>query len=155
MGGILFSTIIGWAGALLMLGGCTFALTLGGKQERIAATAYILCWIFGTLTRLSFGIGQMASLIVLGLDTTLLLILGALVWKSSNNWPVWASAFQLLAVTLQFLYLTEFQPPVSAYITIVNFTAFGIIISLIIGTFAAWQERSVIGSKHNDIGRYS
>ena len=138
-----------------MLGGCTFALTYGAKQERIAATAYILCWVFGTLARMTISNGYALGATVLLLDTALLITFAALVWKSPNNWPVWACAFQLLAVTLQFLYTIEFKPPVSAYITIVNFTAFGIIISLIIGTFAAWQERSVIGFKHNDIGRYS
>lgn len=155
MGVFLFTTFIGWAGALLMLGGCTFALTLGGKQEKTGATAYLLCWFFSTLTRLGIDNNQAASLVILLLDTSLLITFSALVWKSPNNWPVWATACQLLVVTLQFLYVIDFKPPVSAYITIVNFTALGIIISLIVGTFSAWQERAVIGSTRNDIGRYS
>jgi hypothetical protein len=151
----LFNTVIGWAGALLMLGGCTFALTLGGKQERIGATAYLLCWFFTTLTRMTFDSTQVSSIIVLLLDTSLLVTFTALVWKAPNNWPVWAAACQLLVVTLQFLYAISFKPPLSAYITIVNVTALGIIISLIVGTFIAWQERAVIGSSRDDIGRYS
>lgn len=151
----MFTTFIGWAGALIMLGGCTFALTLGGKQERIAATAYLLCWLFSTLTRIGVASNQYASFIVLALDTSLLITFATLVWKSPNNWPVWATTFQLLVVTLQFLYVIDFKPPVSAYITIVNVAALGIIISLIVGTFLAWQERSVLNSGRNDIGRYS
>lgn len=155
MGVFLFTTFIGWAGALLMLGGCTFALTLGGKQERVGATAYLLCWFFSTLTRLGVDNNQVESLIVLFLDASLLVTFAALVWKSPNNWPVWATACQLLVVTLQFLYVINFKPPVSAYNTILNVTALGIIISLIVGTFSAWQERAVIGSSRDDIGRYS
>lgn len=151
----MFETIIGWIGALLMLGGCTFALTLGGKVERIGATAYLLCWLFSTFARHSFADAAVGVIFILLIDAALLITFGALVWKSQNNWPVWATAFQLLVVTLQFLYLIDFGPTISAYFTIVNVASVGIIVSLIIGTFSAWQERAVIGSSRNDIGRYS
>lgn len=151
----MFETIIGWIGALLMLGGCTFALTLGGKIERIGATAYLLCWLFSTFARQSFADATVGVIVVLLIDTALLATFAALVWKSQNNWPVWATALQLLVVTLQFLYLIQFGPTISAYFTVLNVASVGIIISLIVGTFIAWQERAVIGSSRDDIGRYS
>lgn len=138
-----------------MLGGCTFALTLGGKHERIGATAYLLCWLFSSLVRMQMGENPLSSTLVLMLDTGLLLTFASLVWKAPNNWPVWATALQLLVVTLQFLYLIDFKPPTSAYNTIQNFTALGIIASLITGTVIAWQERSVLTSDYDDLGRYS
>lgn len=151
----MFTTITGWAGALLMLAGCTFALTLGGKTEKTAATAYLLCWLFSTLSRIGISDQQLSIFIVMLLDTALLAVFAALVWKSPSNWPVWATALQLLVATLQFLYVIDFKITVSAYITIVNVSSLGIIISLIVGTFLAWQERSVLNSGRNDIGRYS
>lgn len=138
-----------------MLGGCTFALTLGGKHERIGATAYLLCWLFSSLVRMQMGENPLPSTLVLMLDTGLLLTFASLVWKAPNNWPVWATALQLLVVTLQFLYLIDFKPPTSAYNTIQNFTALGIIASLITGTVIAWQERAVLTSDYDDLGRYS
>ncbi|WP_406851687.1 hypothetical protein WEU32_09225 [Brevundimonas sp. BH3] len=151
----MFTTITGWAGALLMLAGCTFALSLGGKTEKIAATAYLLCWLFSTLARISLLDQELSIFTVMLLDVTLLIIFLTLVWKSSSNWPVWATALQLLVATLQFLYVIDFKITVSAYYTILNVSSIGIIISLIVGTFSAWQERAVIGSSRNDIGRYS
>lgn len=155
MGVILFSTFIGWAGALLMLCGCTFALTLGGKKERIGATAYLLCWLFSTLVRIYFTNKAYSIFIVMLLDVTLLIVFASLVWKSASNWPVIATAFQLLVATLQFLYTIDFKVTISAYYTILNVSSVGIIISLIVGTFTAWQERAVISSSRDDIGRYS
>ena len=155
MGLFLFTTIIGWAGALLMLCGCTFALTLGGKSEKIGATAYLLCWLFSTIARTGLLEKQHASIAVMLLDITLLIVFATLVWKSPSNWPVWATALQLLVATLQFLYMIDFKPTISAYFTIVNVASVGIIVSLIVGTFSAWQERAVVGSSRNDIGRYS
>ncbi|NIJ26640.1 hypothetical protein [Brevundimonas terrae] len=151
----MFTTIIGWSGAFLMLAGCTFALTLGGKNERIGATAYLLCWLFSTLARAGILEKQYSGIAVMLLDITLLIIFASLVWKSSSNWPVWATALQLLVATLQFLYTIDFKPTISAYFTVLNVASVGIIISLIVGTFIAWQERAVIGSSRDDIGRYS
>ncbi|MEG2313564.1 hypothetical protein [Brevundimonas sp.] len=151
----MFSTLIGWVGALLMLGGCTFALTLGGKTEKIGATSYLLCWLFSTLVRIYFTNKDHSIFIVMMLDVSLLIIFASLVWKSASNWPVVATALQLLVATLQFFYVIDFKITVSAYYTILNVSSAGIIISLIVGTFSAWQERAVIGSSRNDIGRYS
>lgn len=147
--------MIGWIGAVSMLLGCTLALTLGGRQERVAATAYLLAWLFSTFVRFTLAGTVLESGLVLALDVTLLTIFAALVWKAPHNWLVWATAFQLLVATLQFLYLIEFAPPISAYFTIVNVSSLGIIVSMCVGTVAAWQERSVFASARDDLGRYS
>lgn len=138
-----------------MLGGCTFALTVGGKYERIGATAYLLCWLFSTLVRASITDDYIGMLLILTFDVSLLIVFGGLTWKAPNNWPVWAMAFQLLVATLQFFYVIDIGPPISAYYTILNVSSVGIILALIIGTFLAWQERSVLTSGYDDLGRYS
>lgn len=154
-GFVLFITIIGWVGACAMLVGCTLALSIGGRQERIAATAYLLSWILSTLARLSIADPNIAGIVVMLIDISLLLTFTALVWKAPHNWLVWATSFQLLVATLQFLYLTDFAPSASAYSTILNFTSLGIIVAMIVGSIAAWTERAVIASQPDELGRYS
>ena len=138
-----------------MLLGCTLAITIGGRQERIAGTAYLLGWLFSTLTRIYISNTNTAGILVMLIDIGLLFTFAALVWKSPHNWLVWATSFQLLVATLQFLYLTDFAPTASAYGTILNFTSIGIIIAMIVGSVAAWQERAVIGGSPDELGRYS
>lgn len=138
-----------------MLLGCTLALTLGGRQERVAATAYLLAWLFSTFLRLTLTGTVFDSALVLAIDVALLAVFAALVWKAPHNWLVWATAFQLLVVTLQFLYIIDFAPTLSAYYTVLNVSSLGIIVSMCVGTVAAWQERSVFASARDDLGRYS
>lgn len=138
-----------------MLFGCTFALVVGGKIERVGAVTYLLCWFLSTLSRVVFKYEIIGALSVLALDIILLLTFAALVWKAPREWPVWACAFQALILASQLLFLTNFDPTLSAYFTIVNVSSLGIIVALVVGSFIAWQERRAIEASSNELGRYS
>lgn len=82
---------------------------------------------------------------VLIIDVIALVIFVALVWKSPRSWPVWASAFQLLAIASHVMVLMKLRPEISAFYTVINMSGYGIIIALGVGTFFAWQERRAVG----------
>jgi len=139
----------------MMLLGCTFALVVGDKIERIGAVTYLVCWLLSTLARVVFQYELLGAVSVLALDVILLLTFAALVWKAPRDWPVWACAFQALILASQLLFLTNFDPTLSAYFTIVNVSSFGIIVALVVGSFIAWQERRAIAASSDELGRYS
>ncbi|WP_292053021.1 MULTISPECIES: hypothetical protein [unclassified Brevundimonas] len=151
----MFTSLIGWIGAGLMLGGCVIALVLGGPRERTGAVVYLLCWLLSTFLRVQFGQALSSTAAIWVLDILLLFTFGALIWKSDKAWPVWAAALQLLIMTCQFLFLINFAPTVSAYSTVINFSSLGIILALAWGSVASWQERLAISASSNDLGRYS
>lgn len=155
MGAFLFTSIIGWIGAGLMLGGCVLALALGSARERTGAVVYLLCWLLSTFLRVQYGFSMYSTVAIWILDLVLLFTFGALIWKSDRAWPVWATALQLLIMTCQFLFLIDFAPTLSAYSTVINFSSLGIILSLAWGSVAAWQERMAIRNTTDDLGRYS
>ncbi|AYG95800.1 hypothetical protein D8I30_11915 [Brevundimonas naejangsanensis] len=79
------------------------------------------------------------------IDLAVLAVFVALVWKAPRSWPVWAAAFQLLAVASHVMVLLKLRPEISAFYTVLNMAAYGIMIAIAFGTFIAWQERRAVG----------
>lgn len=144
MGALLFEFISEYVGAGSVLLVCLFALTKGGRPERIGAGAFLTGWFLSILAQKYIGYASTQWPILL-IDLVVLAIFVALVWKSPRSWPVWASAFQLLAVASHVMVLMQLRPEISAFYTVVNMTGYGIVIALAVGTFFAWQERRAVG----------
>jgi hypothetical protein len=140
----LFEFISEYIGAGSVLLVCLFALTKGGKPERIGAGAFMSGWFLSILIQKYLGYAAMQWPILV-IDLVVLSIFVALVWKAPRTWPVWASAFQLLSVTSHVMVLMKLRPEISAFYTVINMAGYGIIIALAVGTFFAWQERRAVG----------
>lgn len=151
----MFETTIGLIGAGLMGAVTLFALLMGEKIERIGAIANLIAWLLTTLLIKSFGDEGQGNWFMLFIDLALLATFAAIVWKAPRNWPVWACAFQILIVASQVLILSNFDTPMLSYYIIVNLASYGILISIAIGTFMAWQERAAVGRAHDELGGYS
>lgn len=151
----MFETTIGLIGAGLMGAVTLFALLMGEKIERIGAIANLIAWLITTLLIKSFGDEGQGNWLMLFIDLALLATFAAIVWKAPRNWPVWACAFQILIVASQVLILSNFDTPMLSYYMIVNLASYGILISIAVGTFMAWQERAAIGRPHDELGGYS
>ena len=132
---------IGAAVAVLVIG---FAFLKGDEPERVGGGAYALGLLASLIlqddARLS---GTQWAL--LGIDTVMLAAFAGLVWKSRRSWPVWASALQALIVMSHLLTIVDIRPPLSAFYTVINMASYGILLTLAIGTFWAWQERRASG----------
>ncbi|MGH7019293.1 MAG: hypothetical protein ACREEY_05410 [Brevundimonas sp.] len=140
----MLETIAAYVGAAFVVLVGLFAILKGGTPEKIGASALLFGWFASLLVQTSgsyFGIqwGLFA------IDAAVLLVFIALVWKAPRSWPVWACALQLLTVTSHVMVMMNLNPPISAYYTVVNMTGYGIVLSIAIGTFWAWQERRAIG----------
>jgi len=137
-------TIFGQVGAVLMIAACAFALLKGDEPERIGGSVYALTW-FATL--LVQGDGDLYNIQwgIFYLDLVMLAVFAGLTWKSRRAWPVWACAFQLLAVMGHIMNMTDMRPPIASFYTVINLAAYGVMVCLAVGTFWAWQERRAAG----------
>jgi hypothetical protein len=140
----MFDTLASQIGAAIVVAVCTFAFLKGDNTERTAAGAYILGWFASMLLQTD---GEMYKVQwgVFAVDTAMLVILGALVWRSRKSWLVWAAACDLLIVMSHIVLMIDIRPPMAAFLTVVNLAGYGVLISLAIGTFWAWQERRAAG----------
>lgn len=122
-----------------------FAFLKGGELEKIGAGSYLFAWIAAlviqTAGRGYFGV-QWA---IFAIDVILLVIFATMVWKAPRSWPVWACAFQLLAVTSHVMLMLKLPTPISAFYTVVNMTGYGIMLAIAIGAFWVWQDRRAAG----------
>ncbi|KAK0360010.1 hypothetical protein LTR94_029009 [Friedmanniomyces endolithicus] len=123
-----------------------FALTKGGRPERIGAGTMLVAWFLSILAQMMVGYEAMQWPVFI-IDIIVLGVFVALVWKSPRSWPVWASALQLLAVASHVMVFLKMQPTISAFYTVVNMTGYGIMLAITIGAVLAWQERRAVGEE--------
>lgn len=140
----MFDTLAAQIGAVFVVLVCAFAFLKGDPPERIAAGAYVLLW-FASLLVQDDGALYQVQWGVFAVDTVMLAVLGGLAWKSRRAWPVWASALQLLIVMSHVLSIIDVRPPIASFLTVINLAGYGVLISLAVGTFWAWQDRRAAG----------
>ncbi|MNS84738.1 hypothetical protein D3C86_1228540 [compost metagenome] len=141
----MLETIAANVGAAFVVLVGLFAILKGGAPEKIGASAFLLGWFASLLVQAS-GSYSGVQWGLFAIDTAVLLVFIAMVWKAPRSWPVWACALQLLTVTSHIMVMMNLSPPISAYYTVVNMTGYGIMLAIAIGTFWAWQERRAIGA---------
>ena len=140
----MLETIAAFIGAGVMVVIGLFALTKGGRPERIGAGTMLSAWFLSILTQTYLGYDQIQWPMFL-IDLGVLSVFIALVWKSPRTWPVWAAAFQLLTVASHVMVMMKLKPEISSFYTVLNMTAYGIMIAIAVGAFFAWQERRAVG----------
>lgn len=129
--------------AIVVVAACGFALSKGGRTERIFAAAYLISWLAGLASQVQAP-ESLFPWIALGIDLVMLGIYAALAWRGPS-WVVWATALQALAIASHIMNLFVVSPSVNAFYTVINLIGYGSMIALAIGTFWAWQERKAAG----------
>ena len=142
----MFDTLPAQIGAALAATVVAFAFLKGDEPERIAGGAYILS-LFASLLIQGDGDGSAGGPQwgLMAIDIVMLAVYAGLSWKSRRAWPVWATALQSLIVMSHVLTLVDIRPPASAFIATINLSSAGILLSIAVGTFWAWQERRAAG----------
>lgn len=143
-GDFVFDTLASQIGAVFVVLVCGFAFLKGDEMERLWAGAYVLAW-FATLLIQGDGSIYHSDLGVFFIDLIMLVIIGAMVWKSKKSWPTWACALQLLMVMSHLARYVDLRPSMSAFITVINLAGYGVLVALAVGTFWAWQDRKAAG----------
>ena len=140
----MFDTLASQIGAVFMVAVCAFAFLKGDEPERVAAGAFVLAWFASLLAQDDANVSSV-QWGVFAIDVVMLVVLGALAWKSRRTWPVWAAACQLMVVTSHIMSMVDLRPTLAAFVTVINLAGYGVLVALAIGTFWAWQERRAAG----------
>lgn len=140
----MFDSLPAQIGAAFVVLVCGFAFLKGDEPERIWAGAYILGWFASLLVQDNVA-SFPARMIFIGIDVVMLVVLVGLVWKARRSWPTWAAACQLIVVMSHLVAFTDLQSTQAAVITVISLAGYGVLVSLAIGTFWAWQERVAAG----------
>jgi hypothetical protein len=140
----MFDTLYSQIGAIFMVAVLLFAFLKGDEPERISAGGYAVAWLASMLVQDDSDLyGVQWGLFAV--DLVVLLMFGGLVWKFRRSWLIWASAFQLLAVSSHIMVMFDLRPSMDAFITVLNIATYCLLISMAVGTFWAWQERRAAG----------
>lgn len=140
----MFDTLYSQIGAVFTVLVVAFAFLKGDEPERFGAGAYVLAWFASMLVQDDSTLYEPQTA-MFAIDTVALLVYAGLAWKSGRTWPVWACAVQLLGVMSHIMWLVDVRPPASSFYTVINIAAYGVLVSLAVGTFWAWQERRAAG----------
>lgn len=132
--------VIGYAGFALVVVVAIVGFLKGDEPERIAAGAYVLA-LFSTRLLQEESRFDEPQLALILIDAAMLVVYGALAWKSRRAWPVWAAAVQSVAAMAHVLIIAGAPPSVSAFYEVVRLAHIAALGVLCVGVFQAWRDR--------------
>ena len=122
-------TLLAFAGSTIM------AWRWGGLDEKLASSGFVIAGLASNLVSNSYyGHTETGVLVV---DVALLVGLMMIALRSDRFWPMWAAAFQAVAVTVHIASLAETGNFAPAYAVGLIFWTFPVLIALMVGT---WME---------------
>jgi hypothetical protein len=128
-----------WYGLTLTLLVCGSAFLVGGRPERLAAGALVLGWVATLLLRDPRWAGpQWGGLAV---DAAFFAALVGIALTSSRYWPLFAAAFQLLAVLTHAARILDPSVRGWAYATAGVIWTQLVLVAIGVGVYNRWRER--------------
>lgn len=140
----MFETLASQIGAAVAVCVTAFAFLKGDEPERIGASAYVL-GLFASLLVQDTGQLYGTNWGLMIIDVIMLAVLAGLAWKTDRSWPVWACALQSVIVLSHILTIVDVRPPLAAFYAVINLASYGLLVTIAIGTFWAWQDRVAEG----------
>lgn len=132
---MIFNTIWAYIYYIFLVACCGYAIFRGSRSEYFGAAIMIV----GSLSTLAIGrlFGSSWTRVEVGIfaiDVVALFALIYLALKSNRFWPMWASAFQLLAVTIHTAMVVAPQITPWAFATGAALWAYPMLLALAIGS---------------------
>jgi hypothetical protein len=130
----------------LLFGSCGYALWKGGAPERIGAGIFLIATVLtviaasGPATR--FSSVELGILIV---DLAMLVALSILAVRAERFWPLWVTAFQLVATAGHALRFADPTVIPRAYAFILAFWSYPMLLILVLGTYRHQQRLAKFG----------
>lgn len=140
----MFETLASQIGAVVAVCVTAFAFLKGDDPERIGAGAYILAFLASLLVQDTVQLDG-TNWPLFGIDAVMLGVYAALVWKTDRAWPAWVCALQSVIVLSHVMTIIDIRPPLAAFYAVINLASYGVLITIAIGTFWAWQDRVAQG----------
>ena len=116
------------------------ALKWGGRDEKLAALGFVIATLASNLANTSYYGHTETGILVI--DVSLFVGLLIIALRSDRFWPMWAAAFQMVAVTVHVASLTETGGFAWAYAVGLLFWTYPVLIALMAGTWLEARLRS-------------
>lgn len=126
--------------ASAILGSTVMAWKWGGLDEKLAAAGFIIATLASNFANQSHYYHTETG--VLFIDIALLVGLLMIALRSDRFWPMWAAAFQLVAVTVHVASVTESGNFAWAYAVGLIFWSYPVLIAMMVGTWMEARYRS-------------
>lgn len=138
----IYSQIFGVVTLLVLI----FAFWKGEELEKIGIMTHVLAW-FATMVMRAYLDPFGVRYPVFAVDVVVLLVFVGLAWKSPRTWPIWAAGCQMFAILGHVVTLLGVRPNSYSFDTLLAMSAYGVLASIAVGTFIAWQERLASGAE--------
>ena len=132
-------------GAAFLALTCLTAFVFGSWRERAGAGLYLAAYIIANALNVLSHFQGLSHTV-----TDILCLIGFVIlcWKSPHPWPLWAAGCQLASTMAGVCGLLDVEVSPWAYMTLLIVSAYGVLLALCAGTFAAIRRRkSVIGNE--------
>ena len=125
-------------GAAFLILASLLAFILGTWRERAGAALYLAAYVVAN------GLNWLSHMQDLSHTITdILCLIGFVIlcWKSPHPWPLWAAGFQLASTMTGICGLLNITVSKWAYMTLLILSAYGVLLALLAGTFAAARRK--------------
>lgn len=139
---MLVETVWEVIGAATLALAALLAFRHGGRDEQLAAAAFIIATLVSRLFHVTYAHVELS---ILAVDGTLLLGLVALALTSDRFWPMYAAAFQLLGTVVHVASMTEAGNYAWAYAVGLIFWSYAVMAALMAGTWVEGRSRRLVG----------
>lgn len=139
----MLDTIYSQIAVVVLLGVCAFAFWKGERLEQVGAAAFLLGSLATIFSQDDAGTAT-PKIIWLAIDSGLMAVFAGLAWKSVRSWPLFATAFQAIAVFAHLMSMAHLEIGAFAYVSAVAISGYGVLGSLAVGTWNAWREREAL-----------
>ena len=132
---MIFNTIWAYIYYLFLVGCCGYAVCRGSRSEYFGAAIMIVGSVVTLIISRLFGTAWTS--VEIGIFATDIIAFFALIYlalKSDRFWPIWATAFHLLAVTVHTAMMVAPQISSWAFATGAVFWAYPMLLALAIGS---------------------
>ena len=125
-------------GAAFLAFTCLMAFVFGSWRERAGAGIYLTAYVIANALNAMSHLQDLSHTI-----TDILCLTGFVVlcWKSPRPWPLWAAGCQLASTVAGICGLLNVEVARWTYMTLLIVSAYGVLLALCAGTFAAFQAK--------------
>ncbi len=142
----LLSLFVHHIGTIIFVLVCCFAILKGEMTERLVGGLLLVSWGASLASQQALGLLR-AQYPVMAIDIIDLMVFSFLAWKSRRSWPMWAAAFQAIAVAVNIGKAAGLRIDGVLYLIAYNLTAYYVAAALLIGTIIVWREREALQGK--------
>lgn len=139
----MFSTVLAQFNAVLMAVICGLAVWKGDRHTRIIGLSVGFGWLISAMAQ-DHAPKESPLYLVIVVDLVLLGLLGVISYLSVRHWPAVATVLHALGLVAHVSFVFEIEIGAMLYYWALAISAYGVILSLLVGTVGPWRERRAL-----------